>query len=131
MAEDTNTVGGLLRSLLADTRDLIREELALMRAEVREEVDQVRAAGASFAAAAITGAIGAVLLCIALGSAIAYFAGWPVWAGYAIVSVLLLIGALVMMGRGKRELTNLRTLPRTRATVKENVEWIQSKSNTR
>src|SRR5690348_8804416 len=39
MAEtDPNSVAALIRGLLDDTRDLIREEIALARAEIREEI---------------------------------------------------------------------------------------------
>jgi hypothetical protein len=131
MADDTNSVAGLVRSLLADTRDLLREELALMRAEVREEVAQLRSVAVSFAIAAVAGAIAAVLLCIALGSAIAYFLEWPVWTGYGIVAVLLALAAVLFVSRGRSEMANVRALPKTRETVKENVEWIQSKSDTK
>ena len=125
---ETESIGGLVKSVLADTRELMREELELMRSEIREEVAQARAAGMAFGAAAFAGMLGATLLCVALGSAIAYWLGWPSWTGYAIVSVLLIIGGFAAMSYGKSQLANFRALPKTRATVKENLEWIQSKS---
>ena len=126
--QDTESIGGLIKSVLADTRELMREELELMRAEIREEVGQVRTVGAAFGGAAFAGLLGATLLCIALGSALAYWFGWPAWTGYAIVAVLLLVGAFAAMSYGRSRLSHLRALPRTRATVKENLAWIQSKS---
>jgi hypothetical protein len=126
--QDTESIGGLIRSVLADTRELMREELELMRAEVREDIAQVRSVGVSFGAAAVTGLLGATLLCVAVGGAIAYWAGWPAWAGYAIVAVLLLIVAFAAVSYGRRQLSDFRALTKTRATVKENLAWIQSKS---
>ena len=122
------SIAGLVKSLVADTRDLVREELALMRAEVREEVSQARAAAFSFGAAVVVASIGIVLLCVALGAGVSYWLQWPAWAGYGSVAVLLLVGAFVLVSLGRREVANIRALPKTRQTVKENVEWMQNKS---
>jgi len=129
MAEyEKDSIGGLVRSVLEDTRELIREEIALARAEIREEMSKAKASGASFGAAALAGLIGVTLLCIAIGGAIAYLLNWPSWTGFGIVAVLLLVGSYVAARYGQRQLANIRALPETTATVKENLEWIQSKS---
>jgi len=125
---DNDTIAGLVGSLLADTRGLIRDELDLMRAEVREEVASARTAGIAFGAAAVVALLGVALLAVALGSALAYWLAWPVWAGYAIVSVLLLVGAYLAMLFGRKRLSHVRALPKTRASLKENLTWIRSKS---
>jgi len=127
-AHDNDTIAGLVGSLLADTRGLIRDELDLMRAEVREEVASARTAGIAFGAAAVVALLGVALLAVALGSALAYWLAWPVWAGYAIVSVLLLVGAYLAMLFGRKRLSHVRALPKTRASLKENLTWIRSKS---
>jgi phage-related minor tail protein len=125
------SIPGLVRSLLADTRELVREEIALARAEVREEITAARTVAVAFGTAAIAGLIGAVVLSIAIATAIAYFLAWPAWTGYAIVAALMLGGAFVLVHYGRRRLANVRTLPRTTETVKENMAWIQSKSAAR
>jgi hypothetical protein len=125
---ENDSISGLVRSVLADTRELVRDELDLMRAEVREEVMSARAGAMALGGAAFAGLLGLALFCVALGSAIAYWAGWPVWAGYAIVSLLLFVGAYVAMVYGRKRLSNVGALPKTRATLKENFTWIQSKS---
>ena len=107
---------------------LIREELALARAEIREEVSTVKSAAAAFAGALLTAAIGAILLAVTIGGAIAYFLNWPAWAGYGIVAVLLLAAGYLLVRYGRDRLARIRALPQTTATVKENVAWMQSKS---
>ena len=129
MAEyERDSIAGIIRSLLDDTRELIREELALARVEIREEITAVQTVGMSLAIAAIAGLLGTVLLAIGVGGALAYFLGWPSWSGYLIVALLMLGGAagLVMFARGR--LAAMRTLPKTTETLKENMAWIQSKS---
>jgi hypothetical protein len=129
MAEyDANSIPGLIRGLLDDIRDLIRAELALARAEIREEITAARSVALGFGAAALAGVIGAVLLCVTLGGAVAYFLRWPAWVGYGIVTVLLFGSAYALMQYGRTRLAHLRALPKTTQTVKENVAWMQSKS---
>jgi Putative Actinobacterial Holin-X, holin superfamily III len=132
MAEyEAESIPGLVRSILDDTRDLIREELALARAEIRDEMSAVQTVGVAFGGAALAGAIGTVLLGIALGGALAYALNWPAWAGYGIVAVLLLAGAFALVQYGRGRLARVRALPKTTETVKENLAWMQSKSGGR
>ena len=123
-----DSIPAVIRSLLEDTRELIREELSLARAEIREELAALQMVGMSFAIAAGAALIGSVLLAIGIGGALAYLFGWPSWSGYLIVALLMLAGAfgLVVFARGR--LAAMRALPKTAETLKENVAWIQSKS---
>ncbi len=125
---EQESIGGLVKSVLADTRELMREEFELMRTEVRQEVARARTAGIAFGAAAVAGLLGVTLLCVALATAIPYLFGWPVWTGFAIMAVLLVVVAFAAMSYGKKQLADFHALAQTRATVKENLEWIQSKS---
>lgn len=125
---DNDSIAGLLRSLLADTRELIRDELDLMRAEIHEELKSARTAGIAMGAGIFVGLLGMALLSVALGSAAAYWFSWPVWAGYGLVSLLLLVGAYIAVTYGRKRLSRIRALPKTRETMKENLSWIQSKS---
>jgi fructose-specific phosphotransferase system IIC component len=128
---ESESIAGLLKSVLADTRELIREELSLARAELRQEIAEVRTAGIAFASSAVIALLGVTLLCVAIGGAIAYAFGWPSWTGYGIVAVLLLVAAAVFVSYGKRQIADLRALPKTRETIKENIAWIQSNSERR
>lgn len=132
MAEqDTASIPTLIRSLMDDARELIREELALARAEMREELSAARGMGVSFGAAALLAVIGVVLLCIALGGAVADVLDLPAWAGYGIMALLLGGAAYVFLSRGRRQLAAIRGLPRTQASLRENIAWIRSRSSRR
>src|SRR5262249_31651495 len=115
--------------VLDDVRDLIRGEIALARAEMREELGAARAVAASFAGAVVAVAIAAVLLSITVASAIAYFLSWPAWTGYGIVTLVLLVAAFVLMRRGRSRMADIRALPKTMETMKENLAWMQNKSS--
>jgi putative superfamily III holin-X len=128
MAEQsTESLRGLIQGVLEDTRDLIRAELALARAEIREEVAAVTMVATAFGGAVFAGALGVMLLALTIGGAIAYMLSWPSWAGYGIVAVALMGAAWLLVSYGRAQLKKIRTLPKTTQTMKENLEWIQNK----
>ena len=128
MAEPTSeSIPALIRGVMEDARQLIRQEIALARVEIREEASKVQTAGIAFGAAAITGLIAVVLLCVALGGAIAYALSWPTWAGYGVVAILLAATAIGCVTMGRSRLSTVSALPNTTATVRENMAWIQGK----
>ena len=103
-----------------DARDLIREEIALAKAEARVEIGRAVSAVAQFGAAAVAGwfALMFVLGAIALGISAAL--NWPAWAGLAIFGVVMGIAAAVMLMSARAAVRRVEPLPRTIQSVKEN-----------
>ena len=90
------SVGGLVRSALDDVRELFREELALARAEVREEVAKATAGGAQAIAAVAALWFAAMFILVAAALGLSAALQWPAWAGFVSVGVVLgVIGAIV------------------------------------
>jgi hypothetical protein len=132
MAEHTTeSIPGLFRSVLNDARDLIRQELALAKAELREEAAAARTVAMVFAGAALVGLLGLVLLSVALGGAIADLFDLPTWAGLGIVAIVMAGVAFALASLGRSRLANIRALPKTQATLRENIAWMQTKSSSR
>jgi len=126
--DQQTTIPALIRGLLDDGRDLIREELQLARAEVREEMSKAAAAFIAFAIAAAVAILGAALLSVAIGGAIAYFLRWPPWAGYGVTAVLFLAVGWGLCLYARARLKAIRAMPETTDTMKENLAWMQNKS---
>ena len=63
-SDEQTSIPGLIKGLLDDARDLIREELQLARAEIREEISALQAVTIAFAVAAVVGLLGAMLLSV-------------------------------------------------------------------
>jgi MFS family permease len=127
MAESVygESIGGLLRGILMDVRELIREELALARVELREQAGRARTAAVSFGIAAAALMFGGAFLLIAIATGIADLLDWPVWAGFLVIAVLLSIVGLVMLAAARRKLQEVHAVPEeTIATLKENSQWI-------
>jgi len=85
----------LVRSAAADTTELVKQQIELTKTEVKESV---RTAGSSIgmivAGASILG-IGAIFLLVTIAYVLVQL-GLPVWAGFGIVTLfLLLVGAII------------------------------------
>ena len=123
--ESDASMGTLLRSALDDVRDLFREEVALARAELRQEMSKVGVAAAAFGGAAAAGMFAAMLILTAIALGIGEGMGWPLWTGFATVGVLAgIAGAIVFFG-GRRALRDVRGLPPTAHTLKDTVKELQ------
>jgi hypothetical protein len=118
----------LLRGILNDLRELLREEMALARAEIRDELSKFMFAGASLAAGAATAAVGGLFLLIAVARGLAVMLNWPLWAGFGLVGLVLAVTGAVLLTSGRRQLRQVNPAPaRTIENVKENIEWIGRK----
>lgn len=120
-----DSIAGLMRGILTDVRQLVREEIALARVEMRNQAARAKVAAVSLGAAVVALAFGATFLLIAIAAGIADLLNWPVWAGFLVVAVLLSIAGLAMLSTGRKRLRTLRPMPeQTVETLKENSEWI-------
>jgi len=119
------STGSLIRGILNDLRTLVREEIALARAEMREQAGRARAAALSFGIAAAALAFGAIFLLVAIALGIATLLGWPAWTGFLIMALLLGVGGYVTLSSGRKQLARVHAMPEeTVTTLKENSEWI-------
>jgi putative superfamily III holin-X len=113
----------LVRELLDDVRTLMRQEAALARTELREELGQVLTSLVVIAVAAGTLAIAGLWILIAVTRWIAYALGWPEAGVYAGVGGALAIIGLVLLAIARHALRTLRLLPKTRETLREPARW--------
>jgi membrane protein implicated in regulation of membrane protease activity len=115
-----------VRGVLMDIRDLMREEVALARVEIREQAGRAKLAAARLGAAAVALAFGGTFLLVAIAVGLADLLDWPVWTGFLIVALLLSVGGLVMLSSGRKKLRSVQPVPEeTVQTLKENSEWLK------
>ncbi len=118
--ETDASIAELVRGAMADAKELIREEVALARAELRQELGKASSAAVGFGVAgvALLFAVGCFVAALSLGIATVF--DWPAWAGFAIVAVLLAVVGALGYSSGRRAVTNVQPLPRTVHSMKEN-----------
>jgi uncharacterized membrane protein YqjE len=115
-----------LGKIVDDVRELFREEVALARAEVRQEIGGFTSLAIWFGAGGVAGAFALSFLLLGIAQAFAVLVGWPVWAGYVSMAVLLGIVAFVALQAGRRRARTVSAVPQqTVESLKETKEWIQ------
>jgi hypothetical protein len=120
--DDKASLGDLVGELAQDLSRLMRQELELAKAEIREEATKASKAAGMLGAAGFAGYMTAVLLSFALAFGLAYAVGLG-WATL-IVAVLWGIAGAVLYSAGRSRLKSVSPKPeRTIDTLKEDAEW--------
>ena len=96
------TIGQLVADATHDFQGLVRSEIALAKAEVTSGAKDVGKGAGLLAAAAFFGLMGLVFL---LHEAL------PIWAGYLIVAVVVLVLAAILGLLGKKSLETAKPAP--------------------
>lgn len=121
MADTSDTsVSGLVKGALDDMRDLLREEFALARAEMRQELNKLTGAAVHFGIAGVAMWFAGLFLLVAVALGISALFGWAAWAAFGLTAGLLVVLGAGFLMAGRRALREVRPLPRTVESVKEN-----------
>lgn len=125
----SNSLGDLLGEVSRDLSTLMRQELALARAELRETATK-SAKGAGIMGAAGYAALMAVFfLSVALWWALGSLVGRG-WSG-VVVAVIWAIVALILFVVGRSQLKQVEGMPQTVDTVKEIPEALKRNEENR
>jgi hypothetical protein len=121
-ANDQATLGQLVGDLAEDLSRLMRQELELAKAEIRQEATKAGKAAGMLGAAGFAGYMTAVLLSLALAFGLGTFMGLG-WATL-VVAVLWAIAGFALFSTGRARLRKVNPKPeRTIETLKEDAEW--------
>ncbi len=98
----SQSVTELVASAIADTQGLVRDEIALAQTEMKDSAKQAAKSSGMFVAAALFGLVGFVFVMLTVALALAA-AGLPLWAGFGITTLLLLLaaGLFALVGRSQ------------------------------
>jgi uncharacterized membrane protein YqjE len=129
MANHESSIADVIKDAVRDAQDLVRGEIALARAEAREEVSRLGMGVGLLAGAAVSAVVAMMLLMMTVAWAISELAGWPVWAGFGIVTLMMLLMAGVLAFAGRKRMSAERRMPRTMDTLKENMEWMRARTS--
>jgi len=131
-------IASLLRGIISDASDLIRQEIRFARTELKSDAQKMLRAGAVLAFGVGTAALGVVLVAFMLVHLIHWLSlpagtaepgGYhiPMWGSYGIVAAVFLAVGAAMAFAGVKRFESVNPLPdQTAKSVKENVEWIMN-----
>jgi len=120
-----NGVAPLLTGIVNDVQDLLKQNLALFKVEVREDVRKTKEAVAALGVGAALAAVGGLHLTLTIVFLLALIPGIPLWVCFGIVGVVFTGVGLALLVRGKNKLASFNPLPDESAeALKENVQCL-------
>ncbi|MGW9022224.1 phage holin family protein [Leucobacter chromiiresistens] len=123
------SLGDLLSEVTGDLSTLMRQELALAKAELRESAKNTGRGAGMLGGAAYAGSMVALFLSIALWAALATLVGGG-WSGL-IVAVIWAIIAAVLFVVGKAQLKKVKGAPQTMETLQEFIPTLKRNEENR
>ena len=115
---DSPSIGQLFGEISKDLSTLMRQEVALAKAEVTQSAKQASKGAGMFAGAGYAGHLTVLFLSFALWWALGYWFDNLAWAAL-VVAVIWGIVAAVLALRGKKEMKEVQGMPKTADTVKK------------
>jgi Putative Actinobacterial Holin-X, holin superfamily III len=123
------TLTQLMSGLVSDTKLLLRQELALAKHEIQQEVRKTKTALACLGAGIGIAAIGGLLFIVMLVHLLNALTEWPLWICYGIVAGVCIIAGAALLYGGKKQISGIEVVPQqTIETMKENVRWIKDRA---
>jgi hypothetical protein len=122
------SLSSLVGGIINDFQLLVKQELALARRELADELRKAKQALISLGIGVGVLAIGGLLLIFMLVHLLSSVVpAIPLWGSYGIVGGLLIAAGAALLLRAKSKAEDIHVVPeRTAETMKENVKWIKN-----
>jgi uncharacterized membrane protein YqjE len=121
------SLGELIKEMTTELSGLFRQEVELAKVETRDELQRTAKAAESLGGGAVAALLAITFLSVALALLLAQALNDAL--SFAIVAVLWAIGAAVLVTTGRHKLRDVRPLPETTASIKEDVQWAKDLKN--
>jgi hypothetical protein len=116
----------LIGGIVFDVRSLLRQEVQLLKDEVKLEISTAGRAATKFLIGAALGIVGILFLLLMLVHGLQEWTVLPLWACYGVVGGVLSASGLALVFRAQSVAGTVQAIPRrTLYSMKENIEWIK------
>jgi uncharacterized membrane protein YqjE len=126
-AQNGRTVPEVLQDIVGNIQEIIRSELRLAKAEVKQEAAKAKSPVIMSVAGGALGlyALGFLLLTAMLAMATVM----TMWMAALIIGAVLAVVSLALIGAAKARFKHVNAVPeRTIESIKENVQWTKDQS---
>jgi uncharacterized membrane protein YqjE len=122
---DGQSVTGLVSGIVADAQELIKQQIALVRAEIKADIQRIVRALIMLGAGALAAVPAMFLVCNMIVFMLHELAGLSVWASYGIVGGVFVVLSAILIGIGIQRFRSFNPLPEQSVEAfKENVRWM-------
>ena len=126
---DSTSLGDLLGEVSRDISTLMRQEMELAKAELKQATTRAGKGAAMLAGAAVAGHFVLLFLSLALWYALGGLIGLG-WSA-VVVAVLWVIVAAILASLGRKELKAVKGMPQTGQTIQEIPETLKPREEPR
>jgi hypothetical protein len=120
---DAASLTELVTGIVNDAQELLQQQLALFRSELRQDLRQSREMASSFALGGVLGLVAAGLLTFMLVYLVQYLTGWHLAGCFALVGGITAAIAGLFIWRAVSKLERFKPLDQTTEAIQENLEW--------
>lgn len=123
--QESASIGQLISDISDDLSRLFRQEVALAKAEMKQEASKAGKAAGMLGGAGVAGHIVLLVLTFAFIAALSNVMD-PAWAAL-IAAVIWGVVGFVLYSMGKKQLATVNPVPQqTAETLKEDAQWIRN-----
>jgi len=123
---DHQTVSGLVSGIVDDAQTLIRQQVAMIREEIRSDLRKTKEAVTAIAAGAVVAALAVGPLVFLFVALLHELAGWAWWSSALLVGGILAAAGGGLILAGVRRFRSFNPLPdQSVEALKENLQWIK------
>jgi uncharacterized membrane protein YqjE len=115
------SLGELMKEMTGELGGLLRQEVELAKVETRGELQRSAKAAGAMAGGGVAAFLAITFLSLALALLLAQAMNTAL--AFAIVAVLWTVAAAVLVCVGRKKLRDVRPLPETTASIKEDMQW--------
>lgn len=116
MSQETTSIRQLISDVAKDAKHLMQVQAELAKVETKQTQQEAAKTGGAFAVAAGAGMMGGIFLLVTIAWALVEL-GLPTWAGFGIVTLVLLITAGIAAIIGKQQSRKIKALAVTKAEI--------------
>ena len=123
--ESEVSVTKLVSGIFTDAQQLINQQLALLRHEIKDDLHKTKEAGLFLTLSIVIALVGSILLSLMLAELLSWTAPTlPLWASYGIVGALITAFGCGLFFAGIQKLKSLNILPdQSVQALKETIQW--------
>lgn len=119
------STGRLLSGIVSDAEELIQQQFALFKHEIKDEIREAKQALSAVFAGAVVLFISALMFCFTVVYILDTATDLPLWACFAIVTAVLGVGGGTALVMGLQRFSEMPAVAeKSVEELKENVRWL-------